>query len=300
MRKISVIIPVYNVEEYLGECLDSVLGCGYPELEVICINDGSTDGSGAVLEGYGREIRVISQENRGVSAARNVGLETASGDFVAFVDGDDRLHPGFFWDLMELQERYRADVVIGGYCADPWEDGRERIRHLSGMRMMGNRGAKSFVWGRIYRREILDTLRFREDMELGEDRAFNLDLAAKWPNMRVVLTNQKRYCYRQRRNSLVNQTTQASWVALGWKMVDICRESEGVGKVLALTESMKVALAARNAGMEGGEALVAACLEEQKRTNGLIWYRKAGYWILGKWKWLYAALLWIKKRRAKT
>lgn len=92
MEKVSVIIPVYNVEQFLAECLDSVLKQSYPELEVICVNDGSTDSSGKILETYaGKDSRIIvvEQANAGLSQARNAGLQTAGGKFVIFLDSDD-------------------------------------------------------------------------------------------------------------------------------------------------------------------------------------------------------------------
>lgn len=92
----SIIIPVYNVEKYLRECLDSVLNQTFTDWEAICVNDGSTDGSPSVLAEYGlkdNRIRVIEQPNGGLSAARNTGLQHAAGDYVLFLDSDDRLRP---------------------------------------------------------------------------------------------------------------------------------------------------------------------------------------------------------------
>lgn len=96
MSKFSIIIPVYNVAAYLRECLDSVLGQSFADWEVICVDDGSTDGSGAILDEYAardERFRIIHQPNAGVSAARNAGLETARGEWLWFVDADDAVHP---------------------------------------------------------------------------------------------------------------------------------------------------------------------------------------------------------------
>lgn len=90
----SIIIPVYNVEEYLQECLDSVLNQTFAHWEAICVNDGSTDGSAAILETYAAKdgrLRVVTQPNKGLSSARNTGIKTAKGDYILFVDGDDWL-----------------------------------------------------------------------------------------------------------------------------------------------------------------------------------------------------------------
>ncbi|MBR4026832.1 MAG: glycosyltransferase [Lachnospiraceae bacterium] len=90
--KISIIIPVYNTAQYLHKCLSSVLGQTYKNIEVICINDGSTDNSGIILDEFAKQddrVEVIHKKNEGVSIARNVGLELATGDWIGFVDSDD-------------------------------------------------------------------------------------------------------------------------------------------------------------------------------------------------------------------
>lgn len=96
MPKISIIVPIYNVEQYLSQCLDSILTQTFQDIEVICINDGSTDNSGKILEQYAlkdRRIKVINKENQGASTARNTGLDMAGSDWICFVDSDDITHP---------------------------------------------------------------------------------------------------------------------------------------------------------------------------------------------------------------
>lgn len=91
--KISIIIPVYNVEEYLEDCVHSVLNQTYTNYEIILVNDGSTDNSGAICESFKSDIiKVIHKENRGLSDARNVGTAAAIGDYITWVDGDDTIH----------------------------------------------------------------------------------------------------------------------------------------------------------------------------------------------------------------
>ena len=96
MPKISVIIPVYNAEQYLRKCLDSVVSQTFRDIEIICVDDGSTDGSGAILDEYAAKdnrIVVIHQANAGVAAARNTGLKSAQGEYLAFLDSDDAYNP---------------------------------------------------------------------------------------------------------------------------------------------------------------------------------------------------------------
>ena len=112
---VSVIIPVYNVEKYLAECVDSVLGQSYTDFEIILVDDGATDSSGSMCDAYARKdprIRVIHQTNGGLSAARNTGLRAARGEYVYFLDSDDYIEPQTLAMLMEKAEHEQADVVF--------------------------------------------------------------------------------------------------------------------------------------------------------------------------------------------
>ena len=112
---ISVIVPVYNVEKYLRQCLDSVLAQTYRELEIILVDDGSTDGSGAICDEYATRdsrIKVVHQQNGGLSSARNAGLDLATGEYVAFVDSDDYIHETMLELLYQALVENNADTVI--------------------------------------------------------------------------------------------------------------------------------------------------------------------------------------------
>lgn len=114
MVKLSIIIPVYNVETYLAKCLDSILVGNAFTGQVICVNDGSTDGSAAILEEYARKypnIEIITQSNAGLSAARNAGIKAAKGDYVMFLDSDDYWEPNVLNGLLEQIERDNLDVL---------------------------------------------------------------------------------------------------------------------------------------------------------------------------------------------
>ncbi len=117
MPKLSIVIPVYNVEKYLARCLDSVICPGLEDYEIVIVNDGSTDSSLAVAEDYARRhpalIRVISTENGGLGAARNVGLEAARGEFLLFLDSDDYLREGALAEIVE-KLREGLDILIYG------------------------------------------------------------------------------------------------------------------------------------------------------------------------------------------
>lgn len=112
---ISIVIPVYNVEKYLAECVDSVLGQTYQDYEIILVDDGATDSSGAMCDEYAQKdarIRVIHQPNGGLSAARNAGLSAASGEYIYFLDSDDYIEPTTLVDLVSVAAQEQADVVF--------------------------------------------------------------------------------------------------------------------------------------------------------------------------------------------
>jgi len=116
---VSVVIPVYNVEKYLRECLDSVLAQSHPNIEIICVNDGSTDSSRKILDEYPR-VQIIDQENAGLGAARNVGLAAATGKYVYFLDSDDKIVPEAIACLTALAERENLDQIV--FEAEPFAD----------------------------------------------------------------------------------------------------------------------------------------------------------------------------------
>ena len=117
MPKVSVIIPVYNVEKYLGECLDSVLRQTLKDIEIICVNDGSTDGSAVILAEYAQKdprIRIITQPNAGLSAARNAGMDVASGKYIYFLDSDDWIVDDAMEKCYAISERDDLDQLVFG------------------------------------------------------------------------------------------------------------------------------------------------------------------------------------------
>jgi glycosyltransferase involved in cell wall biosynthesis len=170
---ISVIIPIYKVEEYLPRCLDSVVSQTYRNLEIILVDDGSPDGCGAICDRYAEKdsrIRVIHQENRGVAAARNAGLDLMTGEYLMFVDPDDWISPDAVGVLYDHMIRYGCDIVAGDMVA-VWPDGtvenkkkKEQPTVLRSDQMLrylrGRETIPCIVWGKLYRRSLFDNLRF--------------------------------------------------------------------------------------------------------------------------------------------
>lgn len=210
-RLISVIIPVYNTAEYLPRCLDSVLNNTYRELEVICVNDGSRDNSLEVLNGYAAKdsrVKVIDQENAGVSAARNHGLDEATGEYIAFVDSDDWVHRQYFEVLLAAVVNQKAHIAICGYTmldsmtADPM-----LCAEQTGARSMTYAQVASAdipSWGRLYHCRCLEAVRFDQGITLAEDTVFNLEILRTHPELQLVRCEAPMYYYFTRQNSLVH------------------------------------------------------------------------------------------------
>ena len=117
MPKISVIVPVYNTEKYIGRCIESILNQSYKELEVIVINDGSSDGSAEIIRKYAENdsrIIFIDNKNYGVSESRNIGIRNAKGEYIQFVDSDDFIDENMLKDTLKLLEEHNVDMVITG------------------------------------------------------------------------------------------------------------------------------------------------------------------------------------------
>ena len=166
---ISVIIPVYNVEPYLRKCLDSVVNQTYKDLEILIIDDGSTDGSGAICDEYGNidsRIRVFHTENKGLSCARNLGLDEAQGEWIGFVDSDDWIEPDMYEVLIDRAQETGADVVE---CGVFWEYPEKTVEHvrnelsMSGMdavKKLLHRELYNAVWNKLWKFQCFAHIRF--------------------------------------------------------------------------------------------------------------------------------------------
>ena len=185
--KVSVIIPVYNVEKYLGDCLDSLLLQTLREIEIICVDDGATDSSPRILDEYARKdsrLKVIHQKNAGAGAARNQGVAQARGEYIGFVDSDDVVYPTMYEELYRKASSSRADMVITGEvetaAGDPIQFPIENFKKASKVLELDRFNAVDypsiiknvFLWNRIYRRTFWLEHRF----QIPEGRRFAEDL----------------------------------------------------------------------------------------------------------------------------
>ena len=110
--RISVIVPVYNVEQYLPRCVESILAQTYENLEILLVDDGTKDNSGAICDAYARQdarVKAIHKKNGGLSSARNAGIDASTGEYLSFVDSDDWIEPDMYEKMMALMEKYRGE-----------------------------------------------------------------------------------------------------------------------------------------------------------------------------------------------
>ena len=223
--KVSIIIPVYNTEKYLDECLGSVENQTLKEIEIICVNDGSKDGSLDVLKRHAKKdkrIRIINQKNSGVSAARNNGMNAARGKYIMFVDSDDIVPPYAYEEAYNCAENYDAQVVcLGNIC---YTDGDEvdwnsfkydesKVKEISCEKYQNpyySLGIEmTSVWNKIWRKSFLmdNNVYFKEGILRGEDGLFN---CIAFANLRKTVHNDNIfYCYRQNRPESALTTSNA-------------------------------------------------------------------------------------------
>ena len=218
---ISVVLPIYNVEPYLEKCLRSILTNTYRDLEVICVNDGSTDGCLEILRRLQREdsrIIVINQENRGLEEARNAGLRAATGDYIAFIDSDDWVHPLYFESMFNCMQESHADVVACEYQRVNADDEirqdlsvEPRYHQMTAKEFYQSDYQKRVVWAKLYRRRDAGKLIFVPEVHHAQDSVYNLRLIAGLPRPVVYTTDARLYYYLQREGALWKSRSSETW-----------------------------------------------------------------------------------------
>ena len=220
MDLISVIVPIYNVQEYLCACIDSVLSQTYQNLEVIFVDDGSADNCPELCDEYAlkdKRIRVIHQINRGLSAARNKGFEASKGRYIAFVDADDMICSTYIESLYGLIIKNNAQIAICAYTrsADTLEDktvaeeymltSEKMLKEWHGIR----KSIETVVWNKLYNREIFKDFK---DFQIFPERKNHEDVYTSHLFVNhaktIAITTKKLYFYRPRRNSISRTYTK--------------------------------------------------------------------------------------------
>lgn len=222
---ISVIIPVYNTEAYLDRCLQSIINQTYTCLDIILVDDGSSDRCPFLCDIWSekdKRIRVIHKENGGVSSARNAGLKVAKGDWISFVDADDWIHPQYYEIMMLLATKSITNII----AANHWRIEDDQLsnnisidqleyRIIAGKNIFNHWDSRFFVWGKLYAKDIIDGHIFDEKISYGEDSLFNIEVLSQ-TDINIMYTTEKLYYYFIRSGSAVSNNRQK-------KRVDLCK-----------------------------------------------------------------------------
>ena len=200
MPKISVIVPVYNVEKYLHRCIDSILAQTFTDFELLLIDDGSKDNSGAICDEYAARdsrVQVFHKENGGVSSARNLGLDNAQGEWITFVDSDDWIEPILIESCVAvIRKKHNIDVIRYGYYEE--ESLNKQIIRCSSnendiifslntfFEKCDNYCYWGFVWNTAFRRDLIRELRFDENINYCEDHIFTYEYMIRCKTMRFL------------------------------------------------------------------------------------------------------------------
>lgn len=222
-KKVSLIIPVYNTEkQYLQKCLESAIAQTYPNMEIILVDDGSTDGSADLVDEFAEKdhrVLVIHQQNGGESNARNTGLRAACGDYIAFMDCDDFIEPQMYEQLVQALEENDADMAISGFYREFISENRTLLienekevepKVFDGkqlLRYLYERDAYrsfAYMWDKLYRKELMvredgELICFDESMKLGGDVVYLAECALN--TKKAVYLDKAFYHYVQRENS---------------------------------------------------------------------------------------------------
>lgn len=252
---VSVIMPVYNVEQYIDRAVASVLSQSFQDFEIILSDDGSTDSSGILCDHYAAmdsRIKVLHHENSGVGPARNAGLQIAKGKYIYFMDPDDSIEKDLLKDNIGLAEKYSCDEVIFGFVSEICDKHdvcikrKVYLHNLSGLYdfntfqkdyMPHLKNVPFAVWNRIYSRRLLDGIRF-DGINTAEDAVFNLSLEQKGFS-KIYYHNKAYYTYYGRADSLMNKfnpkrfENEALITDIIWGMVSQWGKTEEFEKYLS-------------------------------------------------------------------
>lgn len=253
--RVSVIVPVYNGATFIETCLDSLLAQTLADLEILVVDDGSTDSTPAILQCYASchaNIRVFSQRNAGVSAARNLGLAHARGEFIAFVDADDAVAPTMYAELLQFAESGRLDVAIcNAWLIAEGEPARLAIASVPNVgvqlgtawleQQVAQRTLKHYIWCHLYRNEFLRAQHTRFVPGL-----VHQDIV--WTNLvmlsaqRVAFLDRPLYHYHQRTGSLSKPRGSAKRLAAARHYLRVVMLLDGLAARTSLTSSARAAV----------------------------------------------------------
>ncbi len=238
MPELSIIVPIYNVAEYLPKCLDSIMAQTYRDFELILVDDGSYDGSEQIIDHYAskdKRVIVIHKTNEGVSKARNTGLDRARGVFLGFVDGDDYIDKMMYESMIALMERTNSDLGICGYSLlDIWgnilyktqEDGEAILTREEALEMFFQTSQTFLgsIWNKVYRRSVCEGIHFSEGICIGEDTLFLIQFMLL--SKKVTYIMKPMYYYLQRNGSLMQN--------------NLLKQSQGISVYYQISQMIKL------------------------------------------------------------
>lgn len=219
---LSIIIPVYNGEDFIERCVNSILKSGHRHLndwEIIIVNDGSTDGTSKIckkIENQNPNVVFITETNKGVSSARNLGIECAKGEYISFCDADDYVLHSYVDSLLNILKSSKAnkiDMLLFDYAT------KENIKIQSSLknesldsielikRILSDDVIGGFVWNKIYRKSCIGKIRFHEDIDICEDLFFNMEFLSKPSNFNILYIRKMLYIYIDNENSASRKIT---------------------------------------------------------------------------------------------
>ncbi len=213
MPKVSIIVPVYNVEKYLSKCLDSIVNQTLKDIEIICINDGSVDNSQSVLEAYAKKdtrIKVINQKNLGLSCARNKGIDIAQGEYIGFVDSDDWIDLEFYEELYNNAINTQSDIAASSILRKRLITQKSRVLYKKSTIASDLQEKMDickipkccYVWNKIYKKELIRDNLFAEN-KFFEDVLWLPEIIKK--SNKIVTVPKIKYYYRANKNSIVKK-----------------------------------------------------------------------------------------------
>lgn len=220
MKKVNIVIPVYNVEKYIKECLDSIVHQTYTNIEVILVDDESKDGSGTICDEYALKdsrIKVIHKPNGGAASARNVALDKITGDYIAFIDSDDYVEHNYIELLVKYLEEYNTDISICSYYdlyTDKYiqHDFRMDIKEYTNTQYLENYlvdWTSGILWNKLFKKELLDNVRFIEGRRI-DDEFFTYKGVIN--SNKVIQFNTPLIYYRQRMSSVMQSDKNKSLI----------------------------------------------------------------------------------------
>jgi glycosyltransferase involved in cell wall biosynthesis len=283
MKKLSIIMPVYNAEKYLTEAIDSILQQKYTNFELIIIDDGSSDDSYAICKRFAEvdsRIHLFQFPNQGSQIARNIGLDKATGEYIAFVDADDMVYPDIYSAQIAAIEESGADLSVCRFTRAKdndvklkesarytcYDDQSEITDVIFGSSEKIYKGG-GYLWNKVYTKRILENEKFNEKINMGEDALFNINLIKKIK--RLCAIDATLYFYRQNSNGLTKTHIRKYdyWEREIEEYTQLLKGEQEDSKKRRFIEGMLL-----NCALKGAEAIIYEKLpkENLKRIQGIL------------------------------